>query len=68
MVPAIAQESRLMIVQETLDTAEPVQGKQCFHDRRDSNMCYTFWFAVAAIALTLIISLVQSITGTLGVA
>lgn len=56
-----------MIIKETLENSKPVRVKQWLHDRRDSNIHYAFWFIIAAIALTLIFGLVQSITGILQV-
>jgi hypothetical protein len=37
------------------------------HDKRDRDRFYTFWLAVAAIGLTLLFGLVQSVTGVLQV-
>ena len=59
---------RLKIIQEEFDNSKPRHLRQWLYDRRDSNQYFAFWFAVAAIMLTLLFGLIQSVTGILQVA
>ncbi|KAB8356640.1 hypothetical protein FH972_024217 [Carpinus fangiana] len=56
---------RLEHLQSHFDGTTPRSLSQWFHDRRDGNSFFTFWLAVAAITLTLLFGLTQSLTGLL---
>ena len=47
--------------------SKPTSIRQWYHDTRDGSQFYAFWLAVAAITLTLLFGLIQSITGILQV-
>lgn len=58
---------RLVILKQVFDEAEPTSWSQWWYDRRKGMQRYPFLIAAAALALTLVIGLVQCIEGGLQV-
>ena len=60
-------QDRLAILKDALETSRPRQFKQYWYDRRDVALWYKFWYALLALTLTAIFSLIQAITGIMQV-
>ena len=58
---------RLSILKQIFDESEPKTLSQWWFDRRKGPQWYTFWVAIAVLALILLFGLVQSIEGALQV-
>ncbi|SMR56544.1 unnamed protein product [Zymoseptoria tritici ST99CH_1A5] len=58
---------RLSILKQVFDEAEPKTLSQWWFDRRKGPQWYTFWVAIAVLALTVFFGVVQSIEGALQV-
>ncbi|PLN80489.1 hypothetical protein BDW42DRAFT_186068 [Aspergillus taichungensis] len=54
---------RLRELKDEYDRTEPTTIRQWVLDKRKPNQRYTFWIAVAALALALVFGLIQSVTG-----
>lgn len=58
---------RLCILKQVFDEAEPNTLSQWWYDRRKGPQWYTFWVAIAVLALTVFFGIVQSVEGALQV-
>jgi len=54
---------QLLALKEEYDSTEPTTIRQWLFDKRRPNQRYTFWIAVTALVLTLVLGLIQSVTG-----
>jgi hypothetical protein len=55
------------IIHNAFQRSKPSSPRQWFHDNRDGSQYYASFFAAAAIILTLLFGLIQSVTGILQV-
>jgi len=58
---------RLIILKQVFDESEPRKWTQWWYDRRKGVQRYTFLVAAAAVLLTIIFGLIQSIEGAIQV-
>jgi len=59
--------TRLVVLKQTFDEAQPQTLTQWLWDRRDGVQWYTFWIAILVFLLTLFFGLLQSIEGAIQV-
>lgn len=58
---------QLLELLDEYDRTEPTTAKQWIAGKRKPNQRYTFWIAVVALALALVLGFIQSVTGILQV-